>query len=52
MEKEYLAFELDGETMAQIEALAKEAKVTPFRMCIILLEESLTHASEPPEPVD
>jgi len=47
MDKAYLEFELDGDTIAEVEALAKEANVTPFRMCIMLLEEAVAHEQEP-----
>jgi hypothetical protein len=35
----YLEFDLDAETMALVEKLAVEEGVTPFEMCVTLLEE-------------
>ena len=41
MTKEYLEIELDEETLAEVEALAESSNVTPFEMCVTLLQEEL-----------
>ena len=51
-EAEYLEIELDAETMAEVEALAREANVTPFDMGLILLREAISFScagQSPPE---
>ena len=35
----YLEFDLDAETLALVEELAAEERVTPFEMCVTLLRE-------------
>jgi hypothetical protein len=51
---EYLEFELDAETLADVEALASESNMTPFDMGLILLREAIAFsydAQSPPEVV-
>jgi hypothetical protein len=40
-ELEYVEFELDAETLRQVEELAREADCTAFEMCVTLLRERL-----------
>jgi hypothetical protein len=35
----YLEFDLDAETLALVEQLAAEERVTPFEICVTLLRE-------------
>ena len=39
--KQHLELELELETLAQVEALAKQAKCTPFQMCVQLIKEGI-----------
>jgi len=50
--QEYLEIELDAETMAEVESLAKDSNVTPFDMGLILLQEAISASfvvQSPPE---
>jgi hypothetical protein len=38
-EQTYLEFDLDAETLALVQELAAEERVTPFEMCVALLRE-------------
>ncbi|MDB6020246.1 MAG: hypothetical protein JWQ04_103 [Pedosphaera sp.] len=40
-EQEYLEIELDAAAMEQVEALATEANLTPFGICVTLLREGM-----------
>ncbi len=40
--------DLDAETMAAVKALAAKAKVTPFEMCVILMQESMASRVDAP----
>ncbi|HWW02744.1 MAG TPA: hypothetical protein VNZ64_23795 [Candidatus Acidoferrum sp.] len=41
-DKVYLEFELDPETLAQVEALARQSRCTAFEMCVKLLKLRLS----------
>jgi len=41
----YLEFDLDEQIFEEIEKLADKAKVTPFEMCVILLEEHVASSA-------
>jgi hypothetical protein len=43
--KEYLEFELDPETLLEIEALASKRGCTPFQMSVTLLQQELSRIS-------
>ena len=49
-ETEYLEMELDAETMAEVEELAKESNVPPFDMGLILLREAISSSYEAQAP--
>jgi hypothetical protein len=40
--------ELDAKTMASVKTLAAKAKVAPFEMCVILMQESLASRANAP----
>jgi hypothetical protein len=46
-DQSYLEFDLDAETLALVEELAAEERVTPFEMCVSLLREHLIPADVP-----
>ena len=43
----YLEFQLDPETLLEVESRARQRGVKPFEMCIILLREALATPSQP-----
>ena len=42
----YIEFELDPDTMREIEELARESNCTPFEMCVTLLREWLASSGD------
>jgi hypothetical protein len=44
-EGELLNIELDSETFAEVERLAKDSNVSPFDMCVTLLRERLVSSA-------
>lgn len=40
-DQQYMNIDVDAETMAAVKTLAAEANVTPFEMCVILMQESM-----------
>ena len=46
---EYIEFELDSDTLAEVEALAEESRLTPFEMSLTLLKETISFACAAPK---
>lgn len=46
-DKVFVQFELDQATFLRVRRLARKAGCSPFEMCVTLLEEAASSASEP-----